>query len=262
MDPYLEVHWGDVHHSLITYARDQLQSRLPTQLRARAEERVFVEDEDGLRRVVYPDVRVLERPTPGPTTPPVSNGGVAVAEPLVVRVPVEEVTQGYIEIREVGSGHRVVTVIEFISPSNKQAGAGRDLYLQKQQELRAGGVNSVEIDLLRAGESVLALRPAQVPPDYRTPYRVCVRRAARSLAYEVYRLPLRERLPAIRIPLRESDADVPLDLQALIDQCYANGGYDDLDYTVAPDPPLATDDAQWADDLLRSKGLRSESRRT
>jgi hypothetical protein len=256
MDPYLEAHWGDVHQSLITYTRDQLQGRLPEQLRARAEERVFVEDETGLRRVVYPDVRVVERPMPGSTVPAVSNGGVAVAEPIVVRVPVEEVTEGYIEIREVGSGHRVVTVIEFISPANKQPGAGRDLYLLKQQELRAGGVNSVEIDLLRAGQSVLALPPGQVPPEYRTPYRVCARRATRSLEYETYRLPLRERLPAIRIPLRESDADVPLDLQALIDQCYANGGYDDLDYTVDPDPPLAGDDAQWADGILRSKELR------
>ena len=25
MDPYLEQFWGDVHHALITYARDQLQ---------------------------------------------------------------------------------------------------------------------------------------------------------------------------------------------------------------------------------------------
>lgn len=28
MDPYLEQHWGDVHPSFITYARDQLQPHL------------------------------------------------------------------------------------------------------------------------------------------------------------------------------------------------------------------------------------------
>jgi hypothetical protein len=33
MDPWLEQHWGDVHHSIITYARDQLQERLPPGLR-------------------------------------------------------------------------------------------------------------------------------------------------------------------------------------------------------------------------------------
>src|SRR5262245_3320500 len=43
MDPYLEQHWGDVHSSLIIYARDQLRRKLPGDLRARVEERVFVE---------------------------------------------------------------------------------------------------------------------------------------------------------------------------------------------------------------------------
>jgi hypothetical protein len=45
MDPYLEESWGDVHHRLITYAADQLQTTLPKDLRARVEERVFVESE-------------------------------------------------------------------------------------------------------------------------------------------------------------------------------------------------------------------------
>jgi hypothetical protein len=114
----------------------------------------------------------------------------------------------------------------------------------------------VEIDLLRAGDYVLAAPLNEVPPEYRTPYRICVYRAARPLAYEIYRVPLRDPLPAFRIPLRESDEDVRLDLQPLIDQCYENGGYDDIDYKPEPDPPLPTDDARWADELLRTKGLR------
>ena len=32
MDPYLEQHWRSVHHRLITYAGDQLQSGLPCPL--------------------------------------------------------------------------------------------------------------------------------------------------------------------------------------------------------------------------------------
>lgn len=60
MDPYLEPHWGDVHQSLITYARDQLNGRLPRPLRARTEERVFVEQGEGEGRSRYPDVRVLD----------------------------------------------------------------------------------------------------------------------------------------------------------------------------------------------------------
>jgi hypothetical protein len=63
MDPYLEESWGDVHHRLITYAADQLQTTLPKDLRARVEERVFVESEVP-RRTLYPDIRVVERTRP------------------------------------------------------------------------------------------------------------------------------------------------------------------------------------------------------
>ena len=62
MDPYLEEHWGDVHHRFITYACDQLQELLPGDLRARVEERVFVEADIPVRRVFVPDVRVYEVP--------------------------------------------------------------------------------------------------------------------------------------------------------------------------------------------------------
>jgi hypothetical protein len=73
---------------------------------------------------------------------------------------------------------------------------------------------------------------------------------------EVYRVPLRERLPVISIPLRPADPDVPLDLQQILEQCYRNGGYDDIDYTAEPDPPLKTGDAAWADALLRENARR------
>ena len=45
MDPYLEMHWGHVHQSLVTYALEALQPNLPTGLVARLEERVFIERE-------------------------------------------------------------------------------------------------------------------------------------------------------------------------------------------------------------------------
>jgi len=50
---------------------------------------------------------------------------------------------------------------------------------------------------------------------------------------------------------------VRLNLQSLIDQCYENGGYDDIDYTHPPIPPLQGEDAAWADTPLRQKRLRS-----
>src|SRR2546425_2928533 len=84
MDPYLEQHWRDVHQSLVTYARDQLQPQLPKDLRARVEERVYLATEDGPRRNLYPDVRVSE--TGRDAGQPEQAAAVAVVEPLVVEV--------------------------------------------------------------------------------------------------------------------------------------------------------------------------------
>jgi len=67
---------------------------------------------------------------------------------------------------------------------------------------------------------------------------------------------MRRRLPGIRIPLREGDTDVVLDLQPLVDLCFEDGGYAALDFSRDPEPPLATPDAQWLDDCLRRGGLR------
>jgi Protein of unknown function (DUF4058) len=51
--------------------------------------------------------------------------------------------------------------------------------------------------------------------------------------------------------------DIALDLQPLLDQCYEAGRYgDDIDYREEADPPLAGEDARWADELLRAAGRR------
>ncbi len=142
MDPYLEQFWGDVHHRLITFACDQLQGILPRDMRARVEERVFVESPEGQERTMYPDVRVVERGRRKAARPQVASG-VAVAEPLRIRLPDEPVRQGYIEIIDLATGRRVVSVIEVLSQSNKLRGEGRELYVKKQQECRAGGVHLV-----------------------------------------------------------------------------------------------------------------------
>ena len=65
-------------------------------------------------------------------------------------------------------------------------------------------------------------------------------------------LKLRERLPIIPIPLRKTDPDVTLDLQPLLDQAYRNGRYDRTDYRKPCAPPLEGEDAQWAEQLLKS----------
>jgi len=262
MNPWLEEHWGDVHTSLPTYARDQLQPRLPPGLRARIEEYVAVESEedwDAPRSRFSPDVRVIERPEALE-----DSGGVATAvavavaaKPLVVKRESEPETLRYIQIVDTNSGHRIVTSIEFLSLANKISEEGRRQYRSKQRQMIQGGVNLVEIDLLRAGPWVLGVQRSHLPRSYREPYRINVVRADGAGDAEVYRVSLRQPLPTIRIPLRSGEDDVPLQLQALIDAAYENGRYaDDIDYTRDPHPALSADDAAWADQRLREQGVR------
>lgn len=259
MDPYLEQSWGDIHHRLITYASNQLQRRLPGDLRARVDERVFLEVDDMRVRHIAPDVRIVESDRGTSRGSVAVAPGAVIAERLILAAESEPATQGFIEILDVRSGRRVVTVIEFLSPSNKTKGDGRDQYIKKRDECLTAGVNFVEIDLVRAGKRMLAVPLSRVPPEHRTPYQVCVTRNWPTTYHEVYPVALREPLPTIAVPLRPGDDDVPLSIQPLIEQAYLDGRYDDIDYTVDPIPRLRPDDAAWADALLREKGLRAEA---
>lgn len=256
MNPYLEAHWRDVHTSLMVYMRDQLQGQLPADLIARVEESVSIDAGEDSREV-SPDVRIVEEPggwrAEGGAS--VATAAVAVADPPLI--PVEEpATPRHVEIIEPKAGNRVVTAIEVISPTNKRDEEGRAAYRRKQYEYLDSTTSLVEVDLLRGGEHVVAVSPDGIKPSRRAPYYVCVRRAWRHGWSEVVPLPLRERLPAVRIPLRRTDRDVVLNLQELIDLCYQRGRYSAIDYRKDPDPPLTGDDAAWADAMLRSKGLR------
>ena len=138
------------------------------------------------------------------------SNGVAVAEPLVVHLEQDEpVRQGFIEIIDIKSGRRVVTVIEVLSPSNKVAGPGTGTVRQETGGAAGGRVSLVEIDLLRTGTRVLSVPFDRIPEGHRTPYAACVRRGWKPLEIEYYRIPLRDRLPAIAIPLRRDDPDIP-----------------------------------------------------
>ncbi|HUG90415.1 MAG TPA: DUF4058 family protein [Planctomycetaceae bacterium] len=256
MDPWLEAHWGDVHTRLIVDASNQVQRQLPEGLKARVEEYIVVESDDERPHGYYPDVRVTER-SDAPFASGGAAAGVAVADPLVVYVPpAEPQTLRRLLIVDRTSGNRLVTVVEILGPANKGPKAGRRAYRRKQQELLAGDVNLVEIDLLRGGSYVLSFPEDVLPRAYRKPYRICVRRAGQPDRAEIYRASFREPLPGIRVPLRETDADVALDLQTMIERAYADGGYDDLDYAEDPVPPLRGKDAEWADQLLREAGRR------
>jgi hypothetical protein len=173
----------------------------------------------------------------------------------VVILAEEEITEGFIEIRE-RDGGRVVTVIEFLSPANKAGGEGTRVYRAKQSQILHSDTSLVEIDLVRAGQRVLAVPEHHFPPEWRTASQACIVRSWQRPKYETYGFPLRMPLPALAIPLRPHEKAVPLDLQTLLNQCYQKGRYDTLDYSASPIPPLSRDDVEWADSLLKTAGRR------
>jgi len=255
MDPYLERHWRDIHTTLIAYTRDELNQHLPEDLIARAEENLAVEAESenqSYRRTVAPDVRVFEVVEDLREVPP-AEGGVALA-PFRLTLMDEPVVERHIEIIDARGGERVITVIEFLSPSNK--GDEMDAFVQKRKEFLAGGVNFVEVDLIRAGDWKTLLG-ARCPKKATTTYRAVMRLPGRLPKGFLHPFSLREPLPTIKIPLRKGEPPAELPLQQLIDQVYRNGRYArTIDYRQPCDPPLQGEDATWADELLKAAGRR------
>jgi hypothetical protein len=252
MDPFLEKDWEDVHQTLIIYARDAIQPHLPEDLRARAEQRVFVESDVERVRHIVPDVHVSVYPPPK-SQPAMLKEGEAVAEPLVFESHALEISEGYIRIID-RVGGKVITVIEFLSPTNKSGGPGQNSYLEKQAEVLRSEASLVEVDLVRAGQRVLALPHYKIPAQHRGDYLACVSPGWKRSRRELYPMPLRQRLPVLPVPLRQHESPVPLDLQALVDQAYSKGRYDRLDYSLQLDPPLSAEDAAWVEALLKGAG--------
>ncbi|MEZ6153739.1 MAG: DUF4058 family protein [Pirellulaceae bacterium] len=248
VDPYLEQHWGDIHTSLMVYIRDQITEQLPSDLQARVEESVSV-DEDEALRWIYPDVKVIEQPKSSSSSA-VAIAEATVAEPLIIPVPSELPTQRHIEIVDRSSGNRVVTAIELLSPVNKEDGLGRQAYRRKQLDYIAAGVNLVEIDFIRAGTFVVAAPQTGIPLAKRTPYVVCIRRVQRPDEAEIIAVAIDKPVPNFRIPLRPTDGDIVLQLQPLLDDCYRRGRYASIDYSQPPRPPLDERATIWANQLL------------
>lgn len=195
-----------------------------------------------------PDVRIIEG-SPWAKGDPTTTGAeaIAVAEPILL--PIEPPRLRHIEI--IDTAGRVITAIEFLSPWNKIGVQARRKYGQKQDELIRGGVNLVEIDLIRQGEHVVLAPLELIPPERRGPYIASVYRHDDRAMGMGYPISLRERLPNIRIPLRSTDRDVILQLQPLIDDCYRDARCNRTNYQQPLNATLSSEDAQWAQSLLQ-----------
>ena len=258
MNPFFERVWYDAHFMLIAYMHDAIQERLPSDLVIRAEQgtRTVIGEQSGSS--YRPDISIsesftLKEDTATAVAPvPAADPSLLTTEPI--RILVEEETERWLEIRDTFG--RLITVLELLSPSNKRD-FGREDYLRKRGRYITARINLVEIDLVRQGSSVFPDRVRETLRTKRATYGICVFRAAQPIAYEIYPVGLRERIPAIRIPLRPTDADAMLDPQPLVDQCYQRGRYHSLDYSSDPEPPFSTENKAWIDQILREQKLRT-----
>lgn len=257
LNPYFEQRWFEVHPSMIVYARNQMQRQLPHGLHVSIEHGMTISGspplEDDNRQ---PDVSVwkLREDTLLAAAPP------NYAPPICCEIAGPK--QRHLVVREHHDGN-LITVIEFISPTNKHGG-GAIAYGQKRQGVINAEVNLVEVDLIRKwGLALAQFEDDRVAEHLRSEdgcmpsHAVTVIRASQPNQREVYPVCYTKALPACRVPLRPEDSDIWLNLQDLAEQCHRDGGLDQItDYTRDPEPPLAPEDAAWLDAHLKAKGLR------
>lgn len=256
MDPYLEApwRWQGVHARLIADLQETLNRLVRPKYLTQIEERIYVSQEDDPgREMRTPDVRVIVSPKSRESYLPVADGQVAVAEPIITTTLLEEeIHEQCLRILDVHD-RSVVTVIEVLSPTNKVQGSeGRKNYHEKRVEILNSPCHLVEIDLLRKGARFLR-------SDFllHADYHVHVSKAEMRPKGMLWAIRLPQRLPVIQIPLRGNDPDVNVDLQSVFDIGYDRAGYDGVaDYDKDPEPPLPPEHRQWAEELLRAKGLR------
>jgi hypothetical protein len=260
MDPYLEDSeiWRGVHHYFITFTASALNTVLPPRYVAAVDERLYLVQPD---RDIYPDVRVQQVHRGRSAKHPSSVGStatVAADPPWVLNVEPVEVSEGFIDIILPAEGRRVITTIEFLSPSNKRTGSeGRELYRAKQHEVLASDTHLVEIDLLRRGEHTVAAPLQSLLRKGAWDYLVSLSRGGQRDRCEVWAFTLRQPLPRISVPLTGKDPDVPLDLQIIFDRVYDDGAYGRrLNYRDSPTVALPPADLRWANALLRKKAYR------
>jgi hypothetical protein len=273
MDPYLEAPdiSPDFHDAFAGEIRAALNHTLPAPYYARLEMRpeVGIVEDAGHERRIVPDVAVV-RPRRLPT-----DGGVAVLETtrttispsFEVRVASEPIHHPFVEIRDPSRGHRLVTLIEIASPSNKRSGPDRQAYLRKQSEVLGSDANLIELDLLRTGErlivdpSMRATVEGSTPtPDYLALVNRGWRRGEALLVCQVFSIVVTEMLPVIPVPLRQGEDEVPLDLQHVFNRAYDGGPYrrGAVDYSLPPQPPLAGEAATWCERTLQERGVARE----
>ena len=246
MDPYLEHPsiGPDLHLELIRASRATLAPAVAPNYYVAVEERAYLIATDEERFVGRPDVAVVEIAD--------SAGGASTAildAPVTVTLPEpEEVTERFLEVKDTKS-HKVITVIEILSPTNKTHPEGREKYLKKREQVVGSTTGLVEIDLLRAGD------PMPMKPAPESHYCCMVSRSWERYQAKFYPFNVQDKIPLIPIPLRKTEEEPLLDFGVLLAQIYDQVRYDlRVNYSLKPVPPLDGAASTWAQDLVDSRG--------
>lgn len=169
--------------------------------------------------------------------------------PIPVLVPVpQKIYETYLEI--VDADGKTVTVIESLSPKKKRHGRGRDLYERQREMIFGSDSHFVEIDLLRGWE------PSSIyGPDEAGDYRILISRSEQRPRAQLYTWNVMEPIPAIMLPLKGADDDLPLALKSAVDQACDRT---DLlvNYQQPPLPPLRREESLWLESFLQQVGMR------
>ncbi len=252
MDPYLEqpAFWSSFHTRFMVAIADALDAQLFPRYYVDVETRTYIDDDDSEILVGIPDGLVLATgetasPAKSEQSEPVGTSGAVatLAEPIVLPMP-EEVRERYLEIREVGS-NETVTVMELLSPKNKQAGAGRMAYLRKRRQVLASLTHLVELDLLRAN------RTMPWSGGTMKDYHIVVSRSEQRPAAELYSFSLPETMPTIVLPLKQAES-VALNLQDVFKGVMERAHYDArIDYgQPLPGPQPSVEVQAWIQERL------------
>jgi hypothetical protein len=254
MNPWLERPglWPDVHDNLVLGLQRTLAPRIRPRYYVAVKQRAVIAVAPPEPEPVYPDVSVIERSTPfhGAGLAAASEEESILVKPIIVEVPVREtITEDYLEVVEAAT-HRVITVIEILSPSNKQPGRDRRAYECKRERIFRSPTHLVEIDLPRAGEPMpVTLLQTN---GYSSQYRILVKRGEYMRRAYLYPFSVRDPIPVFQLPLQPGDSEPSIHLGILLKEIYDDLGYDlRVDYTKPPAPPLSEVDARWAAEILQ-----------
>jgi len=250
MDPYLEGElWPGFHHETAVEVKRQLVPQLGPEYGAFTEKYFLAESEDDLiiASQLYPDVGIAAESRKIKSR---SKAALISAPVQVATVMPYPISHFRVVIRDLEK-RRLVTVIEFLSPTNK-TGDERKRYMMRRRRILASSVHLVEIDLLRKGQ--------RVPWKGRLPsasYYVFLSRASNRPVMDVWPIVLDQLLPTIPIPLLPGDDDITLNLQQAFTAVYDLGGFRKfLRYKKLPEASVTREQSAWISQRLRAAGLR------